>query len=84
MEILFLGKISQKNEDCQFEVKFGTQNNSNMKNSVTAFTLSAFEWKYPFWANLVQKAKIVSLIWNLVASLIQICRNQWCCSLFPF
>ena len=27
---------------------------------------SVFAWKYPFWANLVQKLKIVSLSWTLV------------------
>ena len=37
-----------------------------------------------FWENLFQKIKIVSLSWNLVPTLIRICRIQWCCSLFPF
>ena len=46
------------------------------------FILSVFDWKYPFWANLVQKVKIISWSWNLVARLIRICRIQWCCSLF--
>ena len=35
---------------------------------------SVFEWKYPVWANLVQKTKIISLSWNLVPTLIRICR----------
>ena len=49
---------------------------------------SFFYWKYLFRANLVKKKqkkiKTVSLSWNLVPRLIQICRIQWCCSLFPF
>ena len=38
---------------------------------------SVFYRKYPFWANLVQKFKIVSLRWNLVLKLIRICTVQW-------
>ena len=38
------------------------------------FRFSALDWKYPFWANLVQKIKIVSLSWNLVPKLIRIWR----------
>ena len=37
-----------------------------------------------FWANLLQKIKIVSLNWNLVPRLIRICAIQWCCWLFQF
>ena len=42
------------------------------------------DWKNLFWANLVQKIKIVGLGWNLVSRLIRICRIQWWCSLFCF
>ena len=48
---------------------------------------SVFDWKYPFWVNLVQKLKNVSLSWNLVLRLIQICRmfTFFCFSLeIPF
>ena len=38
------------------------------------FTSSVFDRKYPFWANLVQHLKIVSLTWKLVPRLIQIYR----------
>ena len=31
---------------------------------MVVFTFLDFSWKYPFWANLVQKNKIVSLSWN--------------------
>ena len=43
-----------------------------------------FNWKYPFWANLVQKIIIFSLSWNLVLRLIRICRIQSCRSFFMF
>ena len=52
--------IGPKYQNCQFKLKFGTYANSNMQNSTVMFTFSVFDWKYPFWANLVQKIKIVS------------------------
>ena len=61
LEIPFLGKFGPKNQNCQFKLKFGTKTNLNMQNLVVLFTFSVFDWKYPFWANLVQKIKIVSL-----------------------
>ena len=82
MEIPFLGKFGPKNQNCHFKLKFGTYTNSNMHNSMVMFILSVFDWKYPFWANLVQKVKIISWSWNLVARLIRIYRIQWYCSLF--
>ena len=45
---------------------------------------SVFNWKYLFWVNLVQKLKIISLSWNFVPRLIQICRIPWWCSFFLF
>ena len=39
---------------------------------------------HPFWVNLVQKIKIVSLNWNLVPRLIRICRIQCQCPLCMF
>ena len=59
-------------------------NNLNTTNSLVMFNLSVLDWKYPFWVNLIQKMKIVSLSWNLVPILIQICIIQWWCSLFLF
>ena len=52
-----------------------------LKKALQKCDFSIWDHKYPFWANLVQKIKIVSLIWNLAPSLIGICRIQW---LFPF
>ena len=43
-----------------------------------------FQLEIPFWVNLVQKLKIISLSWNFVLKLIQICRIPWWCSLFLF
>ena len=42
------------------------------------FSSSVCDSKQPFRANLVQKIETVSLTWNFVLRLIQICRIQWC------
>ena len=72
-EIPFLGKFGPKNQTYQF--KIGTKTNLNMQNSMVMF-FSVIDWKYPFWANLVQKIKFVNLSWNLADRLIRICRNK--------
>ena len=61
LKIPFLGKFGPENHNCQFKLRFGTKTNSNMQNSMVVFTLSVFDWKYYFWANLIQKIKMVSL-----------------------
>ena len=38
----------------------------------------------PFWGKFCPKTQIVSLSWNLVLRLIQICEIPWWCSLFVF
>ena len=48
------------------------------------FEFSVLDQIHPFWVNLVQKTKIVSLSWNLVPVLIWISTIQWWCSVFPF
>ena len=68
----------------QYKLKFGTYTNLNMHNSMVMFNFSVFDWKYPFWTNLVQKVKIISWSWNLVPRLIRICRIQWWCWIFLF
>ena len=50
-----------KNEDCQFKLKFGTLNYSNMQSLMAMFTLPALDRKYPFGVNLAQNVKNVSL-----------------------
>ena len=51
---------------------------------IQTFEFSVLDRKYPFWANLAQKIKIVSLSWNLVFRPIRICRIHWRCSLCLF
>ena len=72
MEIFFLGKLGPKNQNYEFKLKFGTETDSNMQNSMELFTFSVIHRKHSFWANLVQKIKIVSLSWNLVPNLMRI------------
>ena len=55
------GKFGPKKQNWQFKLKFGTQTNSNMQNSMALLTFSVLDWKHPFWENLVQQIKIVSL-----------------------
>ena len=52
--------------------------------SLNFIHFSVFDLKYPFWATLVQKSKIVSLSWNTVQILIiWICRIwRWFSYLF--
>ena len=80
----FLGKFCPKCQNCHFMRKYRTYTNSCMESSMMLFSFFVFEWKYSFWANLVQKIKIVTLCWNLIPRLIRICRIQWCHSLFLF
>ena len=84
VEILFLGKFGPKNQNFYFKLKFGTHTNSNMQNSMVVFTFSVSEGKCSFWANLVQKVKIINLSWNLVPTLIRIWRIQWLMFTFLF
>ena len=60
METPFLVNFGQESQNCQFKLKFGIKANCNLRNSVVLFTFSVLAWKHPFWANLVQKIKIVS------------------------
>ena len=60
LKVTFLGKFGLKNQNSQFKLKFGALTNSYMQISVVEFTFSILEWKYPFWANMIQKIKVVS------------------------
>ena len=53
---ILLGQIWSK----LFKMKFDTKTNSNMQIPMV-FIFSFLEWKSPFWANLVEKIKIVNL-----------------------
>ena len=70
-EILFWRKFDPKNEICQFKLKFGAQNNSNLQNSLSMFTFSFWYQKYLFWLNFFQNVKIVSLSKDLRATTCQ-------------
>ena len=76
----------QKNEI--FEIFKIFKNNSKQQKKANTCSLwtacSVFNWKNPFWVNLVQKLKIISLSWNFVPKLIQVCRILWWCLLFLF
>ena len=67
-------QIRSKKSKLSVELKFGTYTNSNMQNSMVIFTF--FDRKYPFWANFVQKVRLISWSWNLVPKLIRISRIQ--------
>ena len=61
LKILFLGKFGPTSQNYQLKLKFGIYTNSNMQSSMVVPIFSVFDWKYPFWANLFQKVKIISL-----------------------
>ena len=65
-EIPFLIKFGPAIQNCYFKLKFGIEINLNVENSVVMVTFSALFQKYPFWANLAQKVKIVISNWNSV------------------
>ena len=73
--------ISSKCLKTTAKLTFTTQK-ANASSPWTA--CSVFNWRYLFWVNLVQKLKIISLCWNFVPRLIQICRILWWCPLFMF
>ena len=84
METLFLGKFGPKHQHCQFQLKFSTKPNWNIRNPRVAFTFSVLHRKHSFWANFVQKRIIDSLSRNLVSRLTRILKIQWHCSLSLF
>ena len=45
-KIQFLNKFGPKNQNCQCKVKFCTQTNSNMQNSMVMFFFSVFDQRY--------------------------------------
>ena len=47
-KIPFLGKLGPKAHNCPFKLKFGTQTNSNMQNSMAVFTFSVLDKKHSF------------------------------------
>ena len=47
-DTLFWANLVQKKQNCQFQLKFGTQTNSNMHNSMAIFTCFSFQRKFHF------------------------------------
>ena len=82
-DMSFLGKFAQKCQNCYFKVKL-TPRLIQMQNSMMLFSFFVFDQKFFFLPNLIQKVKVITLSWTLAESIAQICRTQWCCSLFPF
>ena len=60
-EIRFWANLDKKSQNCRFKLKFGAKSNSNMQNSMVIVAFYVLDQKHTFWANLVQKIKIVSL-----------------------
>ena len=75
-ETPFLGKFGPKNRNCHFQLKLSSKTYWNMESSMVVFTFSVLHRKYSFWAIFGQRFNNVSLIGNLVPTLIQICRIQ--------
>ena len=65
------GNFAQKSQNYCFQLKFGSNINSNILNSIVVLTFSVLDGKHPFYANLVRKIKIVSLNWNCLIRLIK-------------
>ena len=80
------GQIWSKKSNSQFELKFCTRLIwiCRIMWKICGVNFFCFRPENPFWENLVQKIKIVSLSGNLVPRLIWICGIQWLCSLFQF
>ena len=53
-----VGRSGQKDQNCQFKLKFGTKTNLNMQNSMMMFTFPVFDWKYLFGQIWSKKSKL--------------------------
>ena len=50
------GQIWSKYRNCQFKLKFGTQSNSNIQNSVVVLTFSVLARNHPFFLHFIFSA----------------------------
>ena len=55
---MILGKFGPKDQNFQFKLKFGSQANSDMKNSKTLFHFSILDGKYLFGQIWFKKSKL--------------------------
>ena len=65
------GKFSKTSKSFKILWKW-LQTGSNKENFMVMFTFFVFYRKYPFWTNLVQQIKIVSLSWKFIPRLTSI------------
>ena len=65
LEIPFSGKFGPKTQNYWFKLKFCTQTNSNMQNSIVMFTFSVFDWKYLFGQIWSKKLKLS--VWSEIS-----------------
>ena len=85
LENTICGQICSTKQNCQLKVKFGTQTNSNMQNSMMVFTFFCVRPEISYLGKFSQKKiKIVNLSLNLVPRQILICRIKWWCFLSLF
>ena len=54
----FFGKFGPKSQNYQLKLKFVTETNFNMQNSMMRFSFVVFEWKYPFRQIWFKKSKL--------------------------
>ena len=79
--ILFFDKFDPKNQNCLFKLKFGTKTDSNIHNLMGMLYFSAFDKKYLFLGNLLEKNQNC-WGWNLKPRIIRICTIRWWFSFF--
>ena len=58
LETPFWKKLGPKYHNSQLQLNFGSQRNSNKKNSMVMFIFFSYDREQPCWTNLVQKTKI--------------------------
>ena len=63
------GNFAQKSQNYYFQLKFATNINSNISNSIVVLTFSALNGKHPFYSNLMRNKKFVNLNWNFLIRL---------------
>ena len=65
------GKFEQKKSTLSVLLKFGTEANSDIPNSIVPFTFFALDEKHPFWPHLVQNIKIIIFSWKLAPNFLE-------------
>ena len=63
------GNFAENSQKYYFQLKFATNINSNISNSIVVLTFSALNGKHPFYSNLMRNKKFVNLNWNFLIRL---------------